>query len=482
MRRHHATLLVGRPVRVAVLIVGRAEVADYRRRRCWGCRLPLLAVSELDGELEQAVETTASEGLADHAGTDAAGSPLRSRSGPDRVSPTSGGTLRSREGCRGNVRRPPGGWLKVRLLARPSARRAPLLLVCLGTAFAFIPAAPLGFAADSAPEAPVAKLAIVGPDVLEVELNDSGGKRRGTVPVIVTNSGTAKAEVSAVVVQVDAASKGCNAVAGSSDVKTVYPNNSATLSVKFEAAKGCDDEEGTLLVETSNASASPASKRFKFVRDAGSVNYGLPLGGSVAAFVMLSLILLGGQKRDGINDTVDMGPSWSFTDSWLTNVTALTAGLGLVLTTTGVLEQVLPGLNSGRLLALNVLFGGAVLFAPVIYSAAAKWEWKAQGADRKKKLDKLGRVWGLILASSVSVAGSIGIILIIEIIIAAADVGLLLKASLICLVGCAGAVVFAYALLWTREAIKKPAVANPHSTRTVETTSFHHSTSGSATP
>lgn len=55
--------------------------------------------------------------------------------------------------------------------------------------------------------------------------------------------------------------------------------------------------------------------------------------------------------------------SWTFTDSWLTNVTAIGVTLSALLTALGVTSTVLPGVQTGRFSILLAVFG-VVLVAP----------------------------------------------------------------------------------------------------------------------
>ena len=96
------------------------------------------------------------------------------------------------------------------------------------------------------------------------------------------------------------------------------------------------------------------------------------MGGILFLAVMLILVAAIG-KFGKWRDVVATGSSWSFSSSWLTNVTALGAVLGTVLGATGFLADVLPGTDTGRFTGLSVLFGAFVIAAPIVYSAASKW-------------------------------------------------------------------------------------------------------------
>jgi hypothetical protein len=60
--------------------------------------------------------------------------------------------------------------------------------------------------------------------------------------------------------------------------------------------------------------------------------------------------------------------AWTFRDSWATNITAIGAVIGTVLTATGSVGDLLPGLDLGRFSLLIALAGGITVFAPLLFS------------------------------------------------------------------------------------------------------------------
>lgn len=60
--------------------------------------------------------------------------------------------------------------------------------------------------------------------------------------------------------------------------------------------------------------------------------------------------------------------AWTFHDSWATNITAIGAVIGTVLTATGSVGDLLPGLDLGRFSLLIALAGGITVFAPLLFS------------------------------------------------------------------------------------------------------------------
>ncbi|MBT2529808.1 hypothetical protein J7E91_31650 [Streptomyces sp. ISL-99] len=90
----------------------------------------------------------------------------------------------------------------------------------------------------------------------------------------------------------------------------------------------------------------------------------------------------------------------------MTNITALGAVLGTVVTTTGFLQDWLPGISLGPFLGLNLLFGGTIVFAPIVYAASCMWGPETNRPD--KKAHPVGRGWGLMAAAGTTLFGVFG--------------------------------------------------------------------------
>jgi hypothetical protein len=103
-----------------------------------------------------------------------------------------------------------------------------------------------------------------------------------------------------------------------------------------------------------------------------------------------------------IAGSVYAGPAWTAKDSWVTNIAAVGALLGAVITDSGgVLKSViLPTPGAGATL-LFLIFGGAAAIAPVVYGATAKLE--SQGITQTA-----GSVWGFLLAGVASLFAVLG--------------------------------------------------------------------------
>jgi hypothetical protein len=88
-----------------------------------------------------------------------------------------------------------------------------------------------------------------------------------------------------------------------------------------------------------------------------------------------------------------------------------------VLGATGFLADVLPGTDTGRFTGLSVLFGAFVIAAPIVYTATSKWVFASSSGGNPNPngnggaadtLVSMGRVWGVIAAAAVTLAGVVG--------------------------------------------------------------------------
>lgn len=286
------------------------------------------------------------------------------------------------------------------------------------TAF-FMALSPPASAAQA--DSKVAVLSVSGPASFDATVSSSPAAQKPTVyqatlrPVI-SNSGTADAMV-AFKASLDDASGDCAlSTAGitvTADLGTPFtlaPGDSAVPVLTMLMPRDCTGSSGTVII-AGGPDVTPVTLRFALDRDVQESVYWTPVICSAVAavlFVAVMMLRIGfGKKVGGLGDAVATGPGWSFSDSWLTNVSAVGAILTTVLAATGFLATILPGTPTGRFVGLSLLFGGCIVMAPVIYSAAGKWEWSHHDGS-PDTLVSVGRVWGVILAAGATVAGVFG--------------------------------------------------------------------------
>jgi len=59
--------------------------------------------------------------------------------------------------------------------------------------------------------------------------------------------------------------------------------------------------------------------------------------------------------------------AWTFNDSWATNITAVGTLIGTLFATTGALDSVLPGYDQNPFITMNIVCGGIVVLAPLLF-------------------------------------------------------------------------------------------------------------------
>jgi hypothetical protein len=89
---------------------------------------------------------------------------------------------------------------------------------------------------------------------------------------------------------------------------------------------------------------------------------GLAAAGAVI-MILLAWRRLGGEHK------VTAGPTWSFKDSWATNLAAAGAILGTILGTSGLVSEVMPGLSTGMIVGFSLVYAFLVALAPVVFQA-----------------------------------------------------------------------------------------------------------------
>lgn len=359
---------------------------------------------------------------------------------------------------------------RLRVLATRSARplAAALLLLALSAAPAV---------------ADAGELTAVSPAegaTVELDKRDEGGAVAGTLggPLrLVLNS---TQEVPSVAVTAVLAAEGdthdgaCadgeKVVARLRDAPVLLPANTPVpVTVDLSLPKECAGRDGVLVV--SGAGDKPVSVRFALSRGVErepeyTAALWTALGLTVAAFRWMTLPFRREETHWGRVEPPIEAP-WSLKDSWLTNVTALGALLGTVLGAGGLLDEWLPGISPTRFLQLNVLFGGVILFAPVVYAASCSWGradirvrrtvrdtllWAQRDKSPKPpppespKFTAMGCGWGLVASTCTTLFGVFGQLATLTVMTVAAAATTWPKIALVSGLGVAAATVFVYAV------------------------------------
>lgn len=122
------------------------------------------------------------------------------------------------------------------------------------------------------------------------------------------------------------------------------------------------------------------------------------------------------------------GAAWSFGDSWATSVTPLTALAGGVLTASGAVAGLVPGVDLTRFGLLMALVGGLTTIAPLLFSALNSLfsRRKAAGPAPTGEVTAAS-LWVMLLASCLTVfaigaeIGFVGLVLGFDLIVASPE-------------------------------------------------------------
>jgi hypothetical protein len=98
------------------------------------------------------------------------------------------------------------------------------------------------------------------------------------------------------------------------------------------------------------------------------------------------------------------GTAWSFGDSWATSVTPLTALVGAVLTASGAVAGLVPGVDLSKFGLLMALVGGLTTLAPLLFSALnSLFPAKRPAGPAPADEVPAASLWVMLLASCLTV-------------------------------------------------------------------------------
>ena len=300
------------------------------------------------------------------------------------------------------------------LIRRTSGRLASTLAVFGIATVLLTPAA-------SAEEKPL-DLSIVAPSPIVVDLHRVAGvaTEQANVNIVLLNNGTQASEPISFDLQLDDETDKCThsevSIEPANKGNVVVPSKDPLLtSLMISMPAACAGVQGTLLVDP--RSSAPVTSRVSVVRDAVTTFLWIPVAVGFVVAGLFAVILLSTESRWAHRaQPIGTGPAWSFKDSWLTNITALGAVLGSILSATGVVDDLIPGIPAAHVLGMSLLFGFIVLSAPLVYAWSFNWEYDD---ETPAKLEATALEWGVVAATSVTlwaVVGQLGTILLLVIL------------------------------------------------------------------
>ncbi len=165
-------------------------------------------------------------------------------------------------------------------------------------------------------------------------------------------------------------------------------------------------------------------------------------GGGLALLLVALLLVIGvpagqpgGHPRrahwgaDFLRTPLFARTAWSFGDSWATSVTPLTALVGAVLTASGAVAGLVPGVDLSKFGLLMALAGGLTTLAPLLFSALNSL-FPAKRPPAPAPADEVvaASLWVMLLASCLTVVaigaeiGFVGWVLGYDLLVASAPV------------------------------------------------------------
>jgi hypothetical protein len=127
-----------------------------------------------------------------------------------------------------------------------------------------------------------------------------------------------------------------------------------------------------VLRVTSPSGVVPATESITLTRTPKSWNFWGIAGGSLVmgAFVLAVFLLWRGKPTDRADaKIIYTDATFSFTQSWAFSITGLLTVVATVFSTTGVLGELVPGIDTGFFLAVTIAYGIVLTLAPLMYSA-----------------------------------------------------------------------------------------------------------------
>jgi hypothetical protein len=161
-------------------------------------------------------------------------------------------------------------------------------------------------------------------------------------------------------------------------------------------------------------------------------------GGGLALLLVALLMVIGvpaGKQRrvhwgaEFLRTPLFAGTAWSFGDSWATSVTPLTALAGAVLTASGAVAGLVPGVDLSKFALLMALVAGLTTLAPLLFGALNSLFPAERAAEPVPGGEAVAAsLWVMLLASCLTViavgaeTGFVGWVLGYDLLVASASI------------------------------------------------------------
>jgi hypothetical protein len=219
-----------------------------------------------------------------------------------------------------------------------------------------------------------------------------------------------------------------------------------------------------VLSVTSPAGVAPTTESLTLTRTPKSSNFEWILGAS--GIMAISVLVIAGalrkwpKKQDKNADhIIYTDATFSFAQSWVTAISAILTAVGAIFTTTGVLTDLVPGIDTGFFLAITVVYGIVLFLAPLVYSIFQKTD-----ADNN---DVYGRRSGFVIASAIVATAVGGQLATVGAIVWLSDLDKDIRQLFLCFLGVVAVLIILYIESTRRQLwmLKKPSTDSATKTK-----------------
>jgi hypothetical protein len=146
----------------------------------------------------------------------------------------------------------------------------------------------------------------------------------------------------------------------------------ATTVTKIPVTLTVRDKETTSLTVTltvlSPAGVAPSTQDITLTRSPRSLNFvGILLGSLGTGSAVALLMWIRRDKRAFGRNLIFTDSTFSFSQSWATSVSGILTIVATVFTSTGVLGDLVPGIDTGFFLTVTIVYGVVLALAPLMY-------------------------------------------------------------------------------------------------------------------
>lgn len=174
---------------------------------------------------------------------------------------------------------------------------------------------------------------------------------------------------------------------------TVYDADTTSLQVVMTVAQ--------------SVGAPPSSVTITLTRTPRSSNLIWIIFGSLIAGAIVIATFAWAERNKPKAKDIYADSTFSFGQSWATNLGAIFTAVAAIFTTTGVLSDLVPGIDTGFFLALNIGYGIVLLLPALVYSACQTLDDDNHLYGTRRGYRLAAMITGIAIGGQLSTVGAI---------------------------------------------------------------------------